>query len=547
MTFIVSVFLIAFFPRAGNSVTSAGLTHIEFIEDKQCSLQIEDIRRKQGSFTPVDRASLYRGLSNSAYWLRFRIVAPEQQSGRRYLQIRNTDLEDIVVFFPGQPAMQAGKKAPRKDTPIPLANWNICVPVDVTPDDDVYVRVKSPSILIIPLKIVGATAMQAWSFGESSTASFFFGALAAMLVMSLLASLVLQNRNFFVYDSFLFFMLVYLLQMEGLRNIMPLPSALCQLVSWVGLCAAGVSILLFSRNFLNTRQTSPGFDLVLIAGMVLYGVQIVVGFFSLTLAVRIAYFVDAIMPILIIANTTRQWKKDRRELRFFIIAWVLLFCGNTVLILSTLIQPQLPPRPFFVTSALLATFFFTLAIFDIIRKDLRERDDLAMREKYYIDLSRTDTLTGLYNRQYLKELITRLENDRELPAEVALVMLDLDNFKTINDNYGHLVGDMILTRTGSKIKKHIRRSDIACRYGGDEFLIVLPGADRTVASRIAEEIREDILNEKNYSEAGEEIRITVSVGITESRIDDSFDGMFLRADAALYQAKRTGRNKLATL
>jgi diguanylate cyclase (GGDEF)-like protein len=547
MIILVSVFLAAFFPRADNNMTSAGIARIAFFEDTQGSLQIEDIRQKQEAFTPIGTSTLFRGLSNSAYWLRFRIVATEQQSGRRYLQILNTDLENIVVFFPEQPAMQAGKKAPQKNTPIPLANWNICVPADVSADDDVYVRVKSNSVIVVPLKIADATAMQAWSFGESSAAAFFFGAIAAMLVMSLLASIVLCNRNFFVYDSFLLFMLVYLLQMEGLRNIIPIPYELCQHVSWVGLCSAGISILLFSRNFLNTRESSPGFDIVMLAGMALYGAQIVIGLFSLPLAVRIAYFADAVIPALIIVKTIRQWKAGKRELRFFIIAWFLLFCGNTILILSTLIQPQLPARPFFLAGTLFATFFFTLAIFDIIRKDLRERDELVMREKYYIDLSRTDTLTGLYNRQYLKELIKRLETDRELPAEVALIMLDLDNFKTINDNYGHLVGDMILTRTGSKIKKHIRRSDIACRYGGDEFLIVLPGADRVVASRIADEIREDILNEKSYSEAGEEIRITVSVGITESRIDDSFDGMFLRADAALYQAKKTGRNRIATL
>jgi diguanylate cyclase (GGDEF)-like protein len=547
ITVIVSIFLLAFFPRDKNPLNTAGITSISFFEDKQGNLRLEEIRQNPDLFTTAGTATLFRGLSDSAYWLRFRIVAPEQQSGRRYLQIRNTDLEDIVVFFPGEPAMLAGKKAPQKDTPIPLASWNICVPTNLSVNDDVYVRVKSDSVLVIPLKIADATAMQAWSFGESSAAAFFFGALAAMLVMSLLASIVLWNRNFFVYDSFLFFMLVYLLQMEGLRNIIPIPYELCRHISWVGLCAAGISILLFSRSFLNSRETSPGFDAVMLASMVLYGAQIMVGLFSLTLAVRIAYYVDAIIPVLIIAKTVRQWKSGRRELRFFIIAWGMLFCGNTVLIFSTLIQPQLPSRPFFLAGTLLATFFFTLAIFDIIRRDLRERDELVMREKYYIDLSRTDTLTGLYNRQYLKELITRLENDRELPAEVALVMLDLDNFKTINDNYGHLVGDMILTRTGSKIKKHIRRSDIACRYGGDEFLIVLPGADRMVASRIADEIREDILNEKNYSETGEEIRITVSVGITESRIDDSFDGMFLRADAALYQAKKTGRNRIATL
>jgi diguanylate cyclase (GGDEF)-like protein len=126
-------------------------------------------------------------------------------------------------------------------------------------------------------------------------------------------------------------------------------------------------------------------------------------------------------------------------------------------------------------------------------------------------------------------------------------MIDLDNFKTINDTYGHLIGDMLLTKTASKIKKHIRKTDIACRYGGDEFLIYLPGANASVAHSIADGVRRDILEDFSYSEEGTEIRHTISIGVTENRVDDTFDGLFLRADAALYQAKRTGRNKISIL
>ncbi|HNQ98153.1 MAG TPA: GGDEF domain-containing protein, partial [Treponemataceae bacterium] len=94
---------------------------------------------------------------------------------------------------------------------------------------------------------------------------------------------------------------------------------------------------------------------------------------------------------------------------------------------------------------------------------------------------------------------------------------------------------------------HIRKTYIACRYGGDEFLVFLPGANELAARNIAESIRSDILNDFSYSEEGEEIKITVSVGVSENRMDDSFDGLFLRADAALYQAKKTGRNRISVL
>ena len=134
-----------------------------------------------------------------------------------------------------------------------------------------------------------------------------------------------------------------------------------------------------------------------------------------------------------------------------------------------------------------------------------------------------------------------------MPTGSALIMIDLDNFKMVNDTHGHLAGDMILTKTGTHIKKHIRKTDIACRYGGDEFLVFLPGANETAARSIAESMRNDILADFTYSETGEEIKITVSIGVSENRLDDSFDGLFLRADAALYQAKKLGRNRISVL
>jgi len=105
----------------------------------------------------------------------------------------------------------------------------------------------------------------------------------------------------------------------------------------------------------------------------------------------------------------------------------------------------------------------------------------------------------------------------------------------------------MLTKTGTTIKKHIRHTDIACRYGGDEFLVLLPGANLDAARAIADKIQKEVLSDISYSETGEPIRHTVSIGVTATRNDDSFDGMFLRADAALYQAKKTGRNKIAVL
>ncbi len=158
----------------------------------------------------------------------------------------------------------------------------------------------------------------------------------------------------------------------------------------------------------------------------------------------------------------------------------------------------------------------------------------------------TDYLTELYNRRYftsrLEEEVFRVKRNKE--AETSLIMFDLDKFKLINDTYGHLNGDIILKNFTNILKKHLRKTDIAGRLGGEEFAMILPntGIENAVilANRIREEVSGQTINidEKN-------IKFTVSIGLTSLSYDDmSFDSALARADSALYTAKENGRNRV---
>lgn len=317
---------------------------------------------------------------------------------------------------------------------------------------------------------------------------------------------------------------------------------------WLSLAGFGVSMMVFAKRFLFLKERLPAVNTILDVNIGLFLVQTALGLSMQTyLANQIAYITGFVVPIVIMATTVKLYVSGYREVRFYLIAWVALFTGTTIWSTAAYAEARVPANYFFVVGTSIDSLLFTLAIFDLLRKELSEKDVMLEREKYYINLSRTDPLTGLYNRRYLNELIKRLESDGEIPSDSALIMIDLDNFKTINDTYGHLAGDLILTKTGTKIKKHIRKTDIACRYGGDEFPVFLPGANESAARLIAESIRNDIVSDCSYSEEGAPIAITVSIGISENRLDDSFDGLFLRADAALYQAKKTGRDRISVL
>ena len=154
-----------------------------------------------------------------------------------------------------------------------------------------------------------------------------------------------------------------------------------------------------------------------------------------------------------------------------------------------------------------------------------------------------DVLTGIWNRGALLDLLQReLARAGRSHTATGLLMLDLDHFKKVNDTYGHLAGDVVLKEVACRISLAVRSYDLVGRYGGEEFLVVLPGCDRNPALQSAERIRFSVANGPILA-SGSEIAITVSIGATAVMSDTTSEKEILATvDTALYQAKKAGRN-----
>jgi diguanylate cyclase (GGDEF)-like protein len=161
-------------------------------------------------------------------------------------------------------------------------------------------------------------------------------------------------------------------------------------------------------------------------------------------------------------------------------------------------------------------------------------------------LATTDSLTGLHNRQAFDILFgNTLQDLRRRQTEGALLLLDLDNFKTVNDTFGHVAGDAVLRELAKVLRGAIRASDILCRWGGEEFLVVLRDCQRDHAIATAEKIRAAV--EAQVTVHGpDSIRTTASVGATPIQADEDMEDILHRADEALYLAKEKGRNRVET-
>lgn len=174
------------------------------------------------------------------------------------------------------------------------------------------------------------------------------------------------------------------------------------------------------------------------------------------------------------------------------------------------------------------------------------QEELRLANERLMLVSHTDHLTGLYNRRYLMDVLEReLSRVQRSGSHLSLLILDIDHFKDINDHYGHQGGDMVLAEAASVFRNELRVYDTAARYGGDEFVAVIPGASQSEAEAVAERIR-DSVEKSRFSEKMENVRLTVSIGIAvyPGPGIETMEDFIREADGALYRAKAGGRNRV---
>ncbi len=185
-----------------------------------------------------------------------------------------------------------------------------------------------------------------------------------------------------------------------------------------------------------------------------------------------------------------------------------------------------------------------------VRTNLRRKryaDKLRDNVQASIELAVVDSLTGLNNRRYFEtHLSTLVAQAADCSRPLSLMILDIDHFKGVNDTYGHEAGDIVLKGFAKRVRKVIRIPDMICRIGGEEFVVVMPDTNMDVAARIAERVRAEIEEERFVvDDNGASIGITVSIGLAGRGDDNLPDGLFRRADRALYRSKTSGRNRVS--
>jgi len=185
-----------------------------------------------------------------------------------------------------------------------------------------------------------------------------------------------------------------------------------------------------------------------------------------------------------------------------------------------------------------------------VRTQLRKKrysDRLRQNVHLSVEMALTDQLTGLHNRRYMtRHLDTLLASAAGSGGPLAFLIIDVDHFKTVNDSYGHDIGDEVLRKFASRISANVRAIDLACRFGGEEFVVVMPETEIALAWTVAERLRKSVETTPfEISRAPNRLSVTISIGIAGSEgPGDTAAALLHRADQALYRAKRNGRNRV---
>lgn len=220
--------------------------------------------------------------------------------------------------------------------------------------------------------------------------------------------------------------------------------------------------------------------------------------------------------------------------------FVPIFIGY--LFIKTLISVKLEDL-FGLYVVVISWFIIVLIIFSAI---IQEKIDKQRRdaELALIKAATYDSLTGLANRRHFMELAkSALEQSTLVTAETYILMLDVDHFKSVNDRAGHAIGDKVLIAIASTLNKSVRRTDLVCRLGGEEFAIILPNTSEEDALFVAEKIRTEVEQTEILGYTDIYGQVTISIGLAKAEDQQTIDVVLTHADKALYLAKESGRNK----
>lgn len=522
--------------------------HVEMLQEQGEPYTLEQALAAydKGMFTPSAMQVIRLPHGSRPHWFTVTLDNSGTQAVQRRLLITNALLDSLLVvhLHNGKLSRQfeGGDYVPYRERPIPH-HWFV-YDLSLEPGlNQLFIRIASDDPIVMPLYLVPRETAHDKDMFTGYSYGLLYGVIIALLIYNTMIYLsirriqyllyVLYLASFFVMNLFYTGHLFALLQPESTVNTRWLQPFLVFVYASTGSA--------FTLSFLETRVMFPrlfrAIITVILAAFFLFLAGILANSAGIIHHVVLNY--TLLFSVTMLGLGIATLLKGLRSARYFILASLATLTGTIVTVLA--VQGLIP-----FSELSFRAIEIGIAI-DMLLLSLALADQLRISQQEKIEaehMARYDHLTKLYNRRAFIEYAyplwrTALRYQRPL----SLIMMDIDHFKGINDAYGHTMGDRVLETLSDAIRHIARSNDIAARWGGEEFVILLPETDMVQAEKMAERLREFIQSSEIDLEE-HKLNITASFGVSTLTTGiQSIDTLITKADSALYQAKQEGRNR----
>lgn len=518
-------------------------TSIELLEDPTGALDVEAVSRSPASsgFVAGTPEKANVGFSRSAWWVRLTIRNQGAEARDLYLR-QGYPLIDLLDVYQPQDLAQdggwhhvaTGDRRPFGSRPVAHRDYLFPMTLPADSHTTIYLRYSSQGPVDINLSLLDPNKLAETLSREQLAYGVYFGCVLMLLVWSGLVFVAVRDNAFLAYFGYVSVFGVYMTVNTGFayQYFWPDSPAWANACLPVLLCLSLVTALEFSTTILRARDYTPRLYHVARVLQALAAVAIALTpFIEYAVLIKPVTFLIFIAVVFMIALGVICLLAGSRPARFYVVAWGAFLAGSVIFLLKNfgVVTHTFMSQHAWQVGALLEMILLSMT--------------LSSRMNELKHQSRTDPLTLLGNRRLFDDrLPIEFTQARNNNRPLSLLVLDIDNFKTYNDRLGHTLGDEAIKMVGGALRRYARKPVLACRYGGDEFCVILPGTSADTAAAIAERLRASV-----EASGNDERGITVSVGYASLAGEQfpSADKLFDAADAALYTAKQAGRNRVA--
>ena len=540
--------------------------HMEFLEDPLGEYTIDDVSSAplRDQFEPPLGSTPKFGVTRSTVWLRFQLAGPKPGTqaptgdSSAYLVNRLPISSRHDVYLPADdgdtaewtliPAGLNRPRAPIRGQPL-IRQHTILLSPEHGETQTIYIRLQSHYTMVLPHSLCSPSGFIYLQQRTHLAQGGYYGIILAAALLNLFLFLYLRESLYFWYvASTLSLAAHFLFSTTMIFRLWP--------GCWFGiesnlplffLSVSTFTALLFTRSFLLTATATPRLDRVMIGVAALAGVSVLMcPFVPASTVSRYIQVLSLFAPALLIGMAIYRWRQGFSPARIFVLSWSVYIAS--ALVYGMTFRGPIPAYPWTMASLQIGAVFeaalLTLAIADRFQTLRREREAMVREERKLRQLAATDGLTSLFNARHFHAAIEEsIASCIAMEQPISLLFLDVDHFKNFNDRYGHPQGDEVLRRMGRVIRDSLRGGDIPCRYGGEEFAVILPGTGIDGALMVAERIRTGISAVPFEPPDHEPVTVTVSVGVAQHGQGELAPRLVERADQALYRAKAGGRDR----